>query len=52
MFTQQDLALIHKAVSELAIKGADAPIVATLLSKITSEHTKLVNPPPTDKKGK
>lgn len=52
MFTQQDLALIHKAISEMAIKGADAPVIATLLTKITSEHTKITNPVPVAKKGK
>ncbi len=52
MFTQQDLALIHKAVSEITIKGADAPVVAALLTKITSEHTKITDPPKMVKKGK
>jgi hypothetical protein len=52
MFTQQDLALIHKAVSEMTIKGADAPVIAALLTKVTTEHTKITNPAPTAKKGK
>ena len=41
MFTIQELALIHKSISELSIKGADAPIVAALLNKVTTEHTKM-----------
>jgi len=52
MFTQQDLALIHKAISEMTIKGADAPVIAALLTKVTSEHTKIATPVPTTKKGK
>jgi len=51
MFNQQELALIHKAISELTIKGVDAPVISALLNKITSEHTKLVTPPPSTKKG-
>ncbi len=55
MFTIQELALIHKSISELSIKGADAPIVAALLNKVTTEHTKMTNPPTSkivSKKGK
>ena len=55
MFTIQDLALIHKSISEMTIKGADAPLVAQLLNKVTAEHTKMSNPPTSklvSKKGK
>ena len=52
MFTLQDLAIIHKAISELTIKGAEAPAITTLLSKITEHHSKLSNPPGNTKKGK
>ena len=52
MFTAEDLAIIHKAISELTIKGADSPKIAVLLAKITEHHTKLNNPPGNTKKGK
>tara|TARA_R100000278_G_scaffold62506_1_gene50610 strand:- start:202 stop:366 length:165 start_codon:yes stop_codon:yes gene_type:complete len=48
MFKKEELALLHKAVSELVIKGSDAAQVASLLSKIVTVHekeSKKVNPP-------
>jgi len=39
MFDKQELAIIHRAVSEMSIKGSDAPIITMLLQKITEQHT-------------
>lgn len=39
MFKKEELALMHKAMSELTIKGSDSYIVSGLLSKIAELHT-------------
>ena len=39
MFEKDELAMLHKALSELLIKGSDSPRVATLLNKIATLHT-------------
>jgi hypothetical protein len=38
MFEKEGLVLLHKAVSELVIKGSDAAQVASLLNKIATVH--------------
>ena len=38
MFEKEELALIHKAVSELVIKGSDSHIVSILLNKVVALH--------------
>jgi hypothetical protein len=40
MFTKEELALMHKAISELVIKGADSHAVSHLLNKIAEIHQK------------
>ena len=48
MFEKEELVMLHKAVSELVIKGSDAAQVASLLNKIATVHeaeSKKVNPP-------
>jgi len=48
MFQIEELILLHKALSELVIKGSDATQVASLLSKIVTAHekeSKKANPP-------
>lgn len=40
MFKIEELVLLHKAVSELVIKGSDAAQVASLLNKIVTAHEK------------
>jgi hypothetical protein len=46
MFEKEELALIHKAVSELTIKGSDSHIVSGLLNKVAEIYSK---PPITNK---
>ena len=48
MFEKAELALMHKAVSELTIKGSDAHIVSGLLNKVALLHT----PPKPESKSK
>ena len=36
MFEKEELVLLHKALSELVIKGSDAAQVASLLGKIAT----------------
>lgn len=38
MFEKQELAVIHKALTELTIKGADAPLVAATLTKVQNSY--------------
>tara|TARA_R110002012_G_scaffold81791_2_gene206944 strand:+ start:8072 stop:8248 length:177 start_codon:yes stop_codon:yes gene_type:complete len=38
MFEKDELALMHKAISELTIKGADSHVVSNLLNKIANNH--------------
>ena len=40
-FGLNEIAIIHKAVSEFNIKGADAPFITTILTKLTEEYNKL-----------
>tara|TARA_R110000744_G_scaffold330795_1_gene436256 strand:+ start:249 stop:410 length:162 start_codon:yes stop_codon:yes gene_type:complete len=40
MFEKEELALIHKSISELTIKGFDAHVVSVLLNKVATEHAK------------
>ena len=40
-FNLKEIVAIHKAVSELNIKGADAPFITTILTKLTEEYNKL-----------
>jgi len=42
MFEKEELALIHKALSELAIRGADSHVVSLLLNKVATKHAKPV----------
>lgn len=39
MFEKRELAVIHKALSELPIKGGEAPNMAQLLAKVHSFYT-------------
>jgi hypothetical protein len=36
MFTQEELIVLHKSMSELVIKGSEAATTAQLISKITT----------------
>jgi len=49
MFEKEELALIHKAISELVIKGSDSHVVSTLLNKVVTMHESY-NPEPIVKK--
>ena len=40
MFEKQELAVIHKALTELTIKGGEAPLMAALLLKVQDAHNK------------
>jgi hypothetical protein len=44
MFEKEELALIHKAISELTIKGSDSHIVSNLLNKVATQHSKPEKP--------
>lgn len=46
MFTKEELVLMHKALSELTIRGADSHAVSHTLNKIAELHQK---PPVTNK---
>ena len=52
MFDTPELAIIHKAVSEMTIKGADASSIAALLQKIIDAHRDLETNPTPKKSGK
>ncbi len=36
-----EIIYVHKIISEQDIKGADAPFIANMLSKLIAEHEKL-----------
>tara|TARA_B100001778_G_scaffold36882_1_gene26695 strand:+ start:966 stop:1130 length:165 start_codon:yes stop_codon:yes gene_type:complete len=40
-FELKEIVAIHKAVSEFNIKGAEAPFITTILTKLVEEHDKL-----------
>jgi hypothetical protein len=44
MFEKQELVLIHRAMSELVIKGSESHVMSALLNKIVSNHTPPVSP--------
>tara|TARA_R110002012_G_scaffold6274_3_gene28480 strand:- start:4141 stop:4302 length:162 start_codon:yes stop_codon:yes gene_type:complete len=46
MFEKEELALIHKALSELQIRGVDSHVVAGLLNKVATIHQKPENEKP------
>jgi hypothetical protein len=54
MFEKEELVLLHKALSELVIKGSDAAQVASLLGKVITLHGVDPKPakPSTPKSGK
>ena len=43
MFEKQELAVIHKALTELTIKGGEAPLMAALLLNVQNAHND-INP--------
>ena len=49
MFEKEELALIHKAVSELVIKGSDSHVVSRLLDKVVVLHETPAPTPPKTK---
>jgi len=44
MFEKEELALMHKALSELVIKGSDSHMVASVLNKIIGVHEQQEKP--------
>jgi len=44
MFEKEDLVLIHKAISELTIKGSDSHVISILLNKVAEIHSKPEGP--------
>lgn len=52
MFDKQELAIIHKAISEMTIKGTDAPKIALLLQKVAEQHTSTTESKSTNTKRK
>ena len=40
-FDLKEIVAIHKAVSEFNIRGAEAPLITTILTKLVEEHDKL-----------
>jgi len=40
-FELREIVAIHKAVSEFDIRGAEAALIATILTKLITEHDKL-----------
>ena len=40
-FELREIIAIHKAVSEFNIKGAEAPLIVGILTKLVEEHNKL-----------
>ena len=52
MFEKQELALIHRAISELAIKGSDSHVVSGLLNKVAEFHEAPPIPPVPEKSEK
>ena len=47
MFSKQELAVIHKALSEVTIKGSDATAFAILMKKVIDAHN-AYKPKPAD----
>ena len=52
MFETTELAIIHKAVSEMAIKGADAHAIVKILDKIVNAHRDIETSAKSKKSGK
>tara|TARA_R110000765_G_scaffold314518_1_gene407326 strand:- start:157 stop:330 length:174 start_codon:yes stop_codon:yes gene_type:complete len=52
MFEKQELALIHRAISELSIKGSDSHVVSGLLNKVAKFHEAPPIPPVPEKSEK
>ena len=48
MFEKQELAVIHKALTELTIKGGEASLMAALLAKVQEAYNQTESK--TDKK--
>ena len=40
-FELKEIVALHKAVSEFNIRGAEAPLITTILTKLVEEHDKL-----------
>jgi|TARA_R110001592_G_C12792398_1_gene716138 hypothetical protein len=40
-FELKEVIAVHKAVSEFNIRGAEAPLITTILTKLVEEHDKL-----------
>ena len=40
MLVKEDLVLVHKALSELTIKGSESYTIAALLDKVATMHSK------------
>jgi hypothetical protein len=40
-FELKEVIAVYKAVSEFNIKGAEAPLITTILNKLVTEHDKL-----------
>ena len=40
-FELKEIVAIHKAVSEFNIRGAEAPLISSILTKLVNEHDKL-----------
>ena len=40
-FELKEVIAVYKAVSEFNIKGAEAPLITTILTKLVEEHDKL-----------
>ena len=54
MLAKEDLVLIHRALSELVIKGVESHVVSVLLDKIATIHAdmKVTSPKPNSPKSK
>tara|TARA_R110002012_G_scaffold311310_1_gene520738 strand:+ start:853 stop:1011 length:159 start_codon:yes stop_codon:yes gene_type:complete len=52
MFNTTELAILHKAVLDMTIKGADAPLVSKLLEKLINAHRNIETSPEPKKSGK
>ena len=46
MLVKEDLVLIHRALSELVIKGSESHAVSGLLDKVASIHAEMKSPIP------
>tara|TARA_R110002012_G_C11521698_1_gene599524 strand:+ start:541 stop:705 length:165 start_codon:yes stop_codon:yes gene_type:complete len=40
-FELKEIVAIHKAVSEFNIRGVEAPLITSILTKLVEEHDKL-----------